>query len=196
MKRLVLAFVLAPASFAGLAVAAAPARADDVEVGFFFGGTTGGDGGSRGFFGIDVRRAYELGRARVYRQPRVVEAPYAPVAYPPVAYPPVVYPAPVAPTYPAPGLACQEWIPAHEVCRHEVVHEPAVYDERCVPVYDTIEVPVYDEVCVPVFEPVCVPVFDERKVPVYDRVVDPRTGKAKKVLVGHRLERVQVGERS
>lgn len=211
MKRLVLAFVLAPASFAGLAVAAAPARADDVDVGFFFGGTTGGHGGSRGFFGIDVRRAYEVGRARVYRQPRVVEAPYAPVVYPPVAYPPVAYPpvayppvayppvahpAPVAPTRPAPGLGCQEWIPAHEICRQEVVHEPAVYDERCVPVYDTVEVPVYDEVCVPVFEPVCVPVFDERMVPVYDRVVDPRTGKAKKVLVGQRLERVQVGERT
>lgn len=196
MKRLVLAFVLAPASFAGLAVTAAPARADDVDVGFFFGGTTGGHGGSRGFFGIDVRRAYEVGRARVYRQPRVVEAPYPPVVYPPVAYPPVAYPAPVAPTYPAPGLGCQEWIPAHEVCRQEVVDEPAVYDVRCVPVYDTVEVPVYDEVCVPVFEPVCVPVFEERMVPVYDRVLDPRTGKAEKVVVGQRLERVQVGERT
>ncbi|MBL9085567.1 MAG: hypothetical protein JNM10_00350 [Planctomycetia bacterium] len=195
MKRIVLALVLAPASVAGLAASAAPARAGDVEVGFFFGGTSGGRGGSRGFFGVDVRRAYEVGRARVHRQPRVFEGPYAPVVNPPVAYPPVAYP-PVAPTYPAPGLACQEWIPAHEVCRHEVVHEPAVYDERCVPVYDTVEVPVYDEVCVPVFEDVCVPVFDERMVPVYDRVVDPRTGKAKKALVGQRLERVKVGERT
>ena len=196
MKRLALAFVLVPATVAGLVATAAPARAGDVDVGIFFGGTTGGHGGSRGFFGIDVRRAYEVGRARVYRQPRVVEAPYPPVAYPPVAYPPVAYPAPVEPTYPAPGLGCQEWIPAHEVCRQEVVDEPAVYDVRCVPVYDTVEVPVYDEVCVPVFEPVCVPVFEERMVPVYDRVVDPRTGKAKKVVVGQRLERVQVGERT
>jgi len=204
MKRRVLAFVLAPASLLGLVASAPPARADDVEVGFFFGGTTGGRGGSRGlfggsrgFFGIDLRRSFEVERARVYRQPRVVPGPYAPVAYPPVAYPPVAYPPVAYPpvAYPGPDLGCQAWIPAHEVCRTEVVCEPAVYEDRCVPVYDTVEVPVYDVVCVPVFEEVCVPVFDERLVPVYDRVVHPRTGKVKQVVVGERLERVQVGER-
>ncbi len=202
MKRFALAFVLAPASVLGLVASAAPARADDLDVGVFFGGSSGGHGGSRGFFGIDLRRSFEVGRARVQRQPRVVPAPYAPAAYPPVAYPPVAYPPVAYPpvayppvAHPAPHLGRQVFIPAHEVCRSEVVCEPAVYEDRCVPVYDTVEVPVYDVVCVPVYEEVCVPVFDERRVPVYDRVVHPRTGKVKQVVVGERLERVQVGER-
>lgn len=200
MKSFALACVLAPASVLGLVTTAAPARADDdVEIGVFFGGRSGERGTSGGFFGVDLRRTFEVGRARGFRPPRVLPSPYAPVAYPP-AHPPFYAPAHPPATYgPAPALPdfCgPAWIPAHEVCRQEVVCEPAVYDERCVPVYDTVEVPVYDVVCVPVFEDVCVPVFDERRVPVVERVVDPRTGKAKKVVVGHRMERVVVGERT
>ena len=131
MKRFALAFVLAPASVLGLVASAAPARADDLDVGVFFGGSSGGHGGSRGFFGIDLRRSFEVGRARVQRQPRVVPAPYAPAAYPPVAYPPVAYPPVAYPpvayppvAHPAPHLGRQVFIPAHEVCRSEVVCEP------------------------------------------------------------------------
>lgn len=184
MKRLVLALALVPPSFAGLVATSTSARADDVELGVFFGAATGGHGPGRGYVALDLRRSLDVPRERVVRTPRVLPRPYAPTAVP---FGPVV----AAPTWGGPL-----WIPEHEVCRTEVVCEPAVYRDRCVPVYGDVEVPVYDEVCVPVFEDVCVPVFEERLVPVYDRVIDPRSGRPRKVLVGTRVERVQVGERA
>jgi len=97
---------------------------------------------------------------------------------------------PVFPPFPGGGpgaghghgheCACDRtYIPAHTVCREEIVCVPAVYEERCVPVYETR--------CVPVYETVC--------VPVTDWVIDPRTGRRHQVVVGERTERVQVGER-
>jgi hypothetical protein len=68
--------------------------------------------------------------------------------------------------------ACEHvFIPAHQVCRVERVREPAVWEDRCVPVY----------------EDRCVPVFEWR--------VD-RWGRKQRIQVGTRTERVQVGTRT
>jgi hypothetical protein len=157
-------------STAGLIGTAGDASADD----FTFGISFGSHSKTKGFVGFhagDVRPVH----------PRPIR-PVIPV-YPTYPIDPV-YP-PMRPIPPTPVVAdctcdCQRlFIPAHVECRQETVCEPAVYEDRCVPVFE--------QVCVPVYETVCVPVFVER--------CDPHTGRMVKVKIGERRQRVQIGTR-
>ncbi|MCC7138464.1 MAG: hypothetical protein IT460_08585 [Planctomycetes bacterium] len=176
MQRTALATALA--SVLGFAATAAPASADDFTLDRFALRFDTGGRSSRGFVAVDF-----VARPPAPREPRVLAepAPYAPWGRPGFPPPPVV--------------EHRRWVPGYDVVVEDVVCEPAVYEDRCVPVYDTVEVPVYDEVVVPVFRTVRVPVTETRTVPLFERVVDPRTGRVRNVRVGERTETVVVGER-
>jgi hypothetical protein len=117
-------------------------------------------------------------------------------------------PAPVAP--PVPAFGQRLWVPPHRALASETVCDPAVYDERLVPVFESRRVPVHETVEVPVFRVVQVPVYEDRVVPVYGSVWQPSRsvlvgphggvsgahgGRERLVQVGTRVERVQVGTR-
>ena len=167
MIRLPLATVsVLAASLLGLVALAAPARADDVRFDFGFGFRDGHT--PRGFFGVDVRVPI-----RVDRPVRVIE------------------PAPYPRDRGFERDACaprREYLPPHMEYRQETVCEPAVYEDRCVPVFE--------DRCIPIFEEVCVPVYEQRRVAIYEWVVDTRTGHRRKVVVGQRIEQVKIGDRT
>lgn len=181
---------LALASVLGLAATAAPASAGDLTLDHVAFGFGFGDRGGRGFFTADFVPRFQRVRA-----PRVVADP-VPVAPRPFHAPPAPVPPPAWGAGPVHDGCHRMWVPAHDVLVEDVVCEPAVYEDRCVPVYESVRVPVYDEVCVPVYEEVCVPVYGTRTVPLYDRVFDPVTGRVRTVRIGERTERVQTGERT
>lgn len=175
---------LAALSLAGFCSLAAPARADDVHLDFGFFGREGHR--SRGFFGFDYRAPIRFERAVRPVEPAPFRPPVVPYA-PPVPVAPIGF---VAGNGSDRDDGCRphrEYVPPHVECREESVCEPAVYEDRVVPVFE--------DRCVPIFDVVCVPLFDERRVPIYDVVVDPRTGHRRRVVVGERTERVQIGER-
>ena len=81
----------------------------------------------------------------------------------------------------------REYVPAHLETRQETVLEPAVYEDRRVPVYETRTVPVFRQVELPIFE--------TRRVPIIGWIADPFSGQRRRVVLGHRLESVRVGGR-
>jgi len=175
---------LAALSLAGFCALAAPARADDVHFDFGFFGRDGHR--SRGFFGFDYRAPIRFERAARPVEPAPFRPPVAPYA-PPVPVAPIGFVAGNGLDRDDDCRPHREYVPPHVECREETVCEPAVYEDRVVPVFE--------DRCVPIFDVVCVPLFDERRVPIYDVVVDPRTGHRRRVVVGERTERVQIGER-
>ena len=181
---------LAAASLLGLAGFAAPARADDIHIDFGFGFRDGRTHG--GFFGVGVETP-----VRFTPRPRVIvdPAPFYPGfhAYPARRADPtiVVDPAPWARDGGRGRDDCeprQEFIPAHLECRPETICEPAVYEDRCIPVFE--------DRCVPVYEEVCVPLYEDRRVPITEWVIDARTGRRHMIVIGMRNERVKVGDRT
>ncbi len=185
MKRVSLAVL----SLLGLAGVAAPARADDSDFGL-----RGRDRRARdGDVGVDVDR-----------MPRSPAAPMPRYVHPVEASP--------SPVQPFDGGTERDfrrarsdrddrgfrdfrgdrefrpaYVPGHFEMRREVVCEPAIYEDRLVPIFE--------DRCVPVFGEVSVPVFDDRLVPTFEVVLDRRSGRPHRVQVGVRTERVQVGTR-
>ena len=108
-------------------------------------------------------------------------APQAPDCQPP-AYTPAPQQAPCAPPQQAP---CEQdspiYVPETTGWQERTVVERAVYETRCVPEYADVQVPV----------------FENRRVPVYGegQSCDPVTGARTQVVVGERIQRVQVGTR-
>ncbi len=184
---------LATASLLGLVAFAAPARADDVHIDFGVGFRDGR--APSGFFGIGVGTSAHAPRPRVHVEP----VPYVPVrpANPGRQFVPegsAPFGAPAFGAHDGDGgrhrggfEPAREFIPAHLEVRSVTVCEPAVYEDRLVPVFE--------DRCVPIYDVVCIPLFENHVVPVYKRVVDPRSGRSHKVVVGQRTEQVKVGER-
>jgi len=176
---------LAVLSLLGLAAAAGPARADDLSLDIGF-----------EVRGARVRDGYVGGGAD-----RPIDARPLPGAPAPVARRagPTFVPDPAHWMHRG-GFDDRDrhgvYVPAHFERRTETVCDPAVYDDRVVPVFERRAVPVFDEVEVPVYREVTVPVFEERLVPRFDIVLDRRTGRPHRVQVGVRAEQVRVGERT
>ena len=208
----------------GLLVSSAPASADGFGFGFgvgFGGGHSSHHGRSHRRHGGDDAVAAGIGfltgvvigaaiehssrpRHVVYAPPPVMYAP-PPVAYGPApvyyAPPPVAY----APPPPAPAVAyaphvdpcaccCRVYVPPRTTWREETVCEPAVSEDRCVPVYEDVEVPVCEMVPVPVYEQCCDPVTKEMvAVKVGERLESRQVGtRLDRICVGTRVERVVV----
>jgi hypothetical protein len=184
MKRVSLAVLsLAVPSLVGLAATAAPARADDLHLDFGFGVR---DGRVRdGYVGVGTDRPVD-------RPIRVTPAPL------PRYVPPTIV------TDPAPwprrdGFDDRDrrrvYVPPHLERRTETVCEPAIYEDRLVPVYEDRVVPVFDDRRVPVYREIGVPVFEDRLVPTFQMVLD-RHGRPSRVQIGVHTEHVRVGDRT
>ncbi len=204
-----------------LVSSAAPASADGFGFGFgvgFGGGHSnhhrshrrhhGGDdavAAGIGFLtGVVIGAAIEHSsrpRHVVYAPPPVMYAPPPVVYYPPPAPPPPAYvayappPVPYAPAHADPcACCCRVYVPPRTTWHEETVCEPAICEDRCVPVYEDVEVPVCEMVPVPVYEQCCDPVTREMvAVKVGERLESRQVGTRRdRVCVGTRVERVVV----
>jgi hypothetical protein len=194
--------VVSLASLAGLTMAAAPARAGDVVIGF-------GAGDGHGYVGGGARIPERRFRPPTIHWPRVrldaVAFESTTFESPPIE--PTAYPT----EYPMGGFARGDgdrevhgrfdgdgrgssdnrvFIPEHDVVTETTVVDPAVCEDRVVPVFATVRGPVYENVTVPIYETRRLP-MDRR-----ERFYGPPAERFVRVKVGERFERVQVGERT
>jgi hypothetical protein len=81
------------------------------------------------------------------------------------------------------------FIPEHDVVIEQAVVDPAIYEDRAVPVFSTVRVPIYENVSVPI--------YGYRSLPLdrQQRFYGPQAVQSVRVQVGERLERVPAGQR-